>query len=77
MLVKGRENTYLLPQDAAYVSANYEEPPILPRSPYDKEQYRASIQKLHKIQHEHDATILFPHDAEQFATLRTAPEFYE
>lgn len=77
MLVKGRKNTYLLPQDAAYVAANYEEPPILPRSPYDREQYRASLEKLRSMAREHNAKIIFPHDAEQFATLRTAPEYYE
>lgn len=53
------------PQDAAYVSANYERPPILPRSPFDRALYAASIQKLHQIQEKYDATIIFPHDVQQ------------
>jgi len=72
-----KSGVYLLPQDAAYVSANYERPPILPRSPFDRALYAASIEKLHQLQEEYDATIIFPHDIGQFASLRKAPEFYE
>ncbi len=52
-------------------------PPIPPRSPYDRQLYLASIQKLHRLQQRYGATIIFPHDIEQFQQLRTAPEFYE
>ncbi len=77
LLLQCRSGAYLLPQDAAYVSANYENPPILPRSPYDRELYRSSIQKLHRLQERYGAKIIFPHDIEQFATLRKAPDCYE
>ena len=72
-----KNGVYLLPQDAAYVSANYENPPILPRSPFDRDLYRASISKLHQLQEQYGAQIIFPHDIQQFQTLRKAPEFYD
>lgn len=77
LVLHAKQGVYLLPQDAAYVRANYENPPIPPRSPYDKQLYLASIQKLHRLQQRYGATIIFPHDIEQFQQLRTAPEFYE
>ena len=77
LVLHAKQGVYLLPQDAAYVRANYENPPIPPRSPYDRQLYLASIQKLHRLQQRYGATIIFPHDIEQFQQLRTAPEFYE
>jgi N-acyl homoserine lactone hydrolase len=69
--------TVLLTSDACFTKLNWG-PPMRPAGVlYDSKAYFASLQKLHLIAKETDATVIFGHDADQFASLRKAPEYYD
>lgn len=72
-----KDSTLILPQDAVYTAENYG-PPVLPTKNMEKpECYMASIERIRQLEKETGATVIFPHDNQQFQTLKKAPEWYE
>lgn len=69
--------TLIFPSDAVYTRRNFGPPSIAPGILYDSLGFYRTVDKLRKLQWRYDATIIFPHDKEQFDTLKTSPEFYD
>lgn len=68
---------YIFPSDTVNSRVNYG-PPARPSAfMYDSLGYVAAIKKLRRLEKKYHATIIFPHDYEQFCTLKLAPYFYE
>ena len=77
LMVQLQSGTYLFPSDTVNSRLNYG-PPARPSAfMYDSLGYMASLKKLRRLEKEYNATIIFPHDYEQFCSLKLAPEFYE
>ncbi|WHH58180.1 N-acyl homoserine lactonase family protein [Petroclostridium sp. X23] len=70
------EGTVIFPSDAVYMSKNYGPPATRPGIVYDTLGFDKSIRKLYSLQKKYNAKIIFPHDSEQFSTLKQAPYFY-
>lgn len=67
---------WIITSDACYTAENYG-PPLRPASvACDAALYQASIEKLHKLEVEYHASMLFGHDPFQFAQWKKAPEYY-
>jgi N-acyl homoserine lactone hydrolase len=77
MLHLANTGTHIFMSDAAYVSGNYGPPARLPGILYDSVACLNSIERVRWLQRRYDATVLFGHDAEQFKTLKLAPEYYD
>jgi len=78
MLVETRRDGALLfSSDAVYTRTNYGPPAKASGIVYDSLSYFQSIDKVHRLEKERHATVMFPHDMEFFKTLKTAPECYE
>lgn len=77
LVVHSDDNTYILPSDALYSTANYGPPAQLSGTFYDNLTFMKSIEKVRKIAEKYNATIFFSHDGEFFKTVKTAPEFYD
>ena len=68
---------YIFPSDAVYTEKNYGPPETFPGIVYDTLGFRRSIAKLRKLEKKYNATLIFPHDPQQFKTLKYCPYFYE
>jgi glyoxylase-like metal-dependent hydrolase (beta-lactamase superfamily II) len=68
---------FLFTADALYRSENLGPPVRIPGLIYDSLAYVKSANYIAKYAEEHDAKIIFGHDARQFATLKTGEEFYD
>jgi glyoxylase-like metal-dependent hydrolase (beta-lactamase superfamily II) len=77
LVIHAEEQTYILPSDAIYTAKNYGPPAIVPGLIYDSLGFFRSVEKLRKIEKEYHAKIIFPHDPDQLAGLKTAPYFYK
>lgn len=67
---------WIITSDACYTAENYG-PPLRPAGvACDAALYQASIEKLHKLEVEYHASMLFGHDPFQFAQWKKAPEYY-
>lgn len=77
LILHMNSGVYIFPSDAVYSSANYGPPMRFPGIIYDTLGFERSIKRLHKLQRGLHATIIFPHDPEQYASLKQAPFFYE
>ena len=69
--------TYIFPSDAVYTTKNYGPPAILPGFAADTLGFYRSIEKLYTLEKKYNAKVIFPHDAEQLRSLKTAPYFYK
>lgn len=69
--------TFLLVADALYMRENLGPPVRVPGIIHDTIGYTRTAAFLADYAAEHDATILFGHDMDQFGTLRKPPEFYD
>ncbi|NLJ30734.1 MAG: N-acyl homoserine lactonase family protein [Clostridiales bacterium] len=69
--------TYIFPSDAVSMRKNYGPPAVFPGIVYDTLGFRRSIAKLNLLEKKYGAEFIFPHDPEQFASLKKAPYFYE
>ena len=69
--------TYLFPSDTVNSRVNYGPPVRSSAFMYDSLGYAESVKKLRRLESKYHATIIFPHDYEQFCTLKQAPYFYE
>lgn len=76
IVVHTDNNTYIMPQDACYCSELYGPPARLSGTFYDNIAFLKSIEKVRKLQKKYNANVIFSHDAEQFATLKKAPQYY-
>ena len=68
------DGTMLLTSDACYTSKNWGPPARPAGALHDSKAYFQSIEKLRKIAHETNATVIYGHDIEQYNTLKKAPE---
>lgn len=71
------EGTLIFPSDAIYARGNYGSPARLSGIVYDSVAYFASIDKVRRLEAEHNARVMFSHDMEFFETMKKAPEFYK
>ena len=72
-----KSGVYIFPSDAVYTARNYGPPEAVPGIINDTLGFRRSIAKLRKLQKKYNASIIFPHDPQQFKTLKCSPYFYE
>lgn len=63
--------TMLFTSDSLYLKESYGPPPIAAGIVYDTVAWFESVEKIRQIQQQTDATMIFGHDAEQMATLKT------
>lgn len=76
MVVHSDNNTYIMPSDSIY-SAEIFGPPARPSGTlWNEDLFLQSIEKVRALQQEYNAMIFFSHSDKQFATLKTAPEYY-
>jgi glyoxylase-like metal-dependent hydrolase (beta-lactamase superfamily II) len=77
MQVEAASRTFVFPSDAMYAAENLGPPVRLPGSVYDSLGFRKTAEWLMFMRDSLGALIVFPHDPEQFASLSTAPYWYE
>lgn len=77
LLIKLESGNYIFPSDAVYTAKNYGPPANNPGIIYDTLGFERTISKLNLLQKKYHAKIIFPHDPEQFSSLKLAPFFYE
>lgn len=71
-----KSGNWIITSDACYTSQNYG-PPLRPAGvALDTDSCLASLEKLHRLEKEYHATMLFGHDPEQFAQWKKAPAYY-
>lgn len=67
---------WIITSDACYTAQNYG-PPVRPAGvACDAEMFRASLERLRRLEKEYHAVMLFGHDPVQFAKWKKAPEYY-
>jgi N-acyl homoserine lactone hydrolase len=66
--------TMIFTSDAVYTAESFGPPAVPQAFVHDVRDYTASVEKLRRIQHDTNATMVFGHDAEQIHQLRLAPE---
>lgn len=69
--------TFIFMGDAAYLAANYGPPARLPGFIHDSVACLQTYEKVRWLERRHDATVIFGHDPEQFASLKHSPEYYD
>ena len=69
----------VFPQDGAFLGQLYAPPGHLPSDYllWNGEAWFASMDKVRKLEREHNATVFFCHDPAFFAAARHAPEYYD
>jgi glyoxylase-like metal-dependent hydrolase (beta-lactamase superfamily II) len=76
LLAETEAGNFLFLSDAVAHPFNYNEPSFLPVSVYDALNYRKTIERIHDLERQYKATLLFGHDDIGFKSLKTAPYFY-
>jgi len=66
--------TMIFTSDAVYMGASYGPPPVGAAIVWDNRAWLASVEKIRGIAEQTDATVVFGHDAEQYRTMRLAPD---
>ena len=77
LVVHLESGVFIFPSDAVYMARNYGPPEVIPGIIYDTMGFRRSAAKLRKLQKKYNASLIFPHDPQQFDTLQCCPYFYE
>lgn len=77
MIVQTELRTLVFPSDAMYAAENMGPPVRAPGVIYDSLGFRETADRLQQMRDELGALVVFSHDPGQFATLMTAPEWYE
>jgi glyoxylase-like metal-dependent hydrolase (beta-lactamase superfamily II) len=77
LVVHLEKETYIFPGDSLNMALNYGPPARLSTVTVDSSACRESIEKIREVQAGYKARIIFPHDIEQYKTLKLAPEYYE
>ncbi|WP_446897656.1 N-acyl homoserine lactonase family protein [Clostridium sp. LBM24168] len=67
----------IFPSDSCVCALNFGPPVRMPGILYDSIGYRKSVEKLRCLQKDNKAKIIYPHDIDQFNSLKHAPYFYE
>lgn len=71
------EGTVIFCSDAINTEYNYTHMMPPAKAPWDSKAYRASIEKVRRLQAETNAKVIFGHDFDQWQTLKKAPFYYE
>ena len=77
LMVHLKNETYIFPVDSLNMAANYGPPARMSTVTVDSAACQASIEKIRELDERYNAKVIFPHDIEQFKTLKLAPEYYE
>lgn len=78
LLVSLKNNgNFLLVSDCVNTKKNYGPPICFPGLAYDTIGYQKTIEKIHRLEKQYHARVLFGHDIEQYRTLRFVPEYYD
>lgn len=71
------EGCFMLVSDAAYSAVHYGPPSQMAGVCCDEEGYYAALETIRSYAAEHDATVLFGHDMQQFESLKKGKLYYE
>ena len=77
LMVHLEDDIYIFPVDSLNMADNYGPPPRTSRVNADNAKCSASIEKILELEQRFKAKIIYPHDIEQFAALKHAPEYYD
>lgn len=78
LLVSLRQSgNFILASDCVNTSRNYGPPIQFPGLAYDTIGYRKTVERLHRLEKQYSAKVLFGHDIDQYRTLKLVPEYYE
>ena len=77
LVVHLENDTYIFPGDSLNMALNYGPPARLSTVTVDSSACRESIEKIRELQEKYKAKIIYPHDIEQYKTLKLAPDCYE
>ncbi len=77
MVLHLESGNVIFPSDAVGSMLNYGPPARVPGIIYDTFGFHRAIKKLSYLEKKYDAKIIFPHDMEQFKTLKLSPFFYK
>ena len=72
LILHCEEKTYVFPSDALPTADNYGPPAVAPGSIMDIRGFSQTVEKISAIERRYGATVIFPRDAEQLATLKQA-----
>jgi glyoxylase-like metal-dependent hydrolase (beta-lactamase superfamily II) len=76
VLAETSAGNYIFVSDAVSHSVNYIEP-YRPTTPlYDSVSYRRTVERIHDLERQYDAKIVFGHDDEVISAMKHAPYFY-
>lgn len=70
------DGTYIFTSDAVYLGNSWGPPATGAAIVWDNLKWLESVEKLRGIAEESNATVIFGHDADQYRTLKLAPEGY-
>lgn len=69
--------TLIFPADAVYNREIYGPPVKMPGLCTDNVRFRASVEKIRRLQKKYHAEIMYSHDEEMFQQFKKAPEYYD
>lgn len=70
------EGNFLLVSDCVNTAANYGPPIRFPGLAYDTIGYKKTVEKIHRLEKQYHAKVLFGHDIDQYRQLKLVPEYY-
>lgn len=68
---------FLLVSDCVNTNANYGPPIRFPGLAYDTIGYQKTVEKIHRLEKQYHAKVLFGHDIAQYRSLKFVPEYYD
>ncbi|GAW51840.1 MULTISPECIES: N-acyl homoserine lactonase family protein [unclassified Nocardioides] len=77
MTVELAGGSFIFPSDAVYMAESMGPPAHPGGAPYDSLGFVDTVDRLTYLRDRSAATIVFPHDPDQFATLQLAPRWYQ
>lgn len=70
------EGNFLLVSDCVNTAANYGPPIRFPGLAYDTIGFKKTVEKIHRLEEQYHAKVLFGHDIDQYKQLKFVPEYY-
>ena len=72
-----KDGTYIFPMDAVYTTEVYGPPAKAAGYLFDRDNYFRSIERVRYLEEKYNAKVIPGHDADVFALLKKAPQWYE
>lgn len=77
LLVELKEGNFIFPSDVCYSKENYGYPIKPTGKVYDTLGTVREIERIHSLEKQYHAKVMFPHDITEFITYKKAPDYYE